>query len=200
MVRDFHSIIGHEARAQMLELTGALPTAVTACVGGGSNAMGIFHAFLDDDDVKLVGYEAGGEGADTPRHAATITKGKPGMLHGARSLILQDEDGQTIESHSISAGLDYPGVGPEHAWLAGLGRATYVPITDDQAMQALRLLSQTEGISPAIETAHALAGTQMLGHELGEHATILVSLSGRGDKDMETAGRYFDLIDSGTSS
>jgi tryptophan synthase beta chain len=200
MVRDFHSIIGHEARAQMLELTGALPTAVTACVGGGSNAMGIFHAFLDDDDVKLVGYEAGGEGADTPRHAATITKGKPGMLHGARSLILQDEDGQTIESHSISAGLDYPGVGPEHAWLAGLGRATYVPITDDQAMQALRLLSQTEGIIPAIETAHALAGTQMLGHELGEHATILVSLSGRGDKDMETAGRYFDLIDSGTSS
>jgi len=200
MVRDFHSIIGHEARAQMLELTGALPTAVTACVGGGSNAMGIFHAFLDDDDVKLVGYEAGGEGADTPRHAATITKGKPGMLHGARSLILQDEDGQTIESHSISAGLDYPGVGPEHAWLAGLGRATYVPITDDQAMQALRLLSQTEGIIPAIETAHALAGTQMLGHELGEHATILVSLSGRGDKDMETAGRYFDLIDAGTSS
>jgi tryptophan synthase beta chain len=162
--------------------------------------MGIFHAFLDDDDVKLVGYEAGGEGADTPRHAATITKGKPGMLHGARSLILQDEDGQTIESHSISAGLDYPGVGPEHAWLAGLGRATYVPITDDQAMQALRLLSQTEGIIPAIETAHALAGTQMLGHELGEHATILVSLSGRGDKDMETAGRYFDLIDAGTSS
>ncbi|MFT6973548.1 MAG: tryptophan synthase beta chain [Pontimonas sp.] len=200
MVRDFHSVIGYEARAQMLELTGALPTAVTACVGGGSNAMGIFHAFLDDDDVKLVGYEAGGEGADTPHHAATITKGKPGMLHGARSLILQDEDGQTIESHSISAGLDYPGVGPEHAWLAGLGRATYVPITDDQAMQALRLLSRTEGIIPAIETAHALAGTQMLGHELGEHATILVSLSGRGDKDMETAGRYFDLIDSGTSS
>jgi tryptophan synthase beta chain len=198
MVRDFHSVIGVEARAQMLELTGALPTAVTACVGGGSNAMGIFHAFLDDDDVRLLGYEAGGDGADTPHHAATITKGKPGMLHGARSLVLQDEDGQTIESHSISAGLDYPGVGPEHAWLAGIGRTEYVPITDDQAMQALRLLSQTEGIIPAIETAHALAGTQMLGQELGEEATILVSLSGRGDKDMETAGRYFHLFEPGS--
>jgi len=197
MVRDFHSIIGIEARAQMLELTGSLPTAVTACVGGGSNAMGIFHAFLDDSQVQLVGYEAGGDGAETPHHAATITKGKPGMLHGARSLVLQDEDGQTIESHSISAGLDYPGVGPEHAWLAGLGRARYVPITDDQAMQALRLLSQTEGIIPAIETAHALAGTQLLGQELGPGATILVSLSGRGDKDMETAARYFNLLESG---
>ena len=191
MVRDFHSIIGVEARAQMFELTGALPTAVTACVGGGSNAMGIFH---------LVGYEAGGDGAETAHHAATITKGKPGMLHGARSLVLQDEDGQTIESHSISAGLDYPGVGPEHAWLAGLGRASYVPITDDQAMQALRLLSQTEGIIPAIETAHALAGTQLLGQQLGEGATILVSLSGRGDKDMETAGRYFQLLEPGSAS
>jgi tryptophan synthase beta chain len=200
MVRDFHSIIGVEARAQMLELTGALPTAVTACVGGGSNAMGIFHAFLDDQDVQLVGYEAGGDGAETAHHAATITKGKPGMLHGARSLVLQDEDGQTIESHSISAGLDYPGVGPEHAWLAGLGRASYVPITDDQAMQALRLLSQTEGIIPAIETAHALAGTQLLGQQLGEGATILVSLSGRGDKDMETAGRYFQLLEPGAAS
>ena len=200
MVRDFHSIIGVEARAQMLELTGVLPTAVTACVGGGSNAMGIFHAFLDDQDVQLVGYEAGGDGAETAHHAATITKGKPGMLHGARSLVLQDEDGQTIESHSISAGLDYPGVGPEHAWLAGLGRASYVPITDDQAMQALRLLSQTEGIIPAIETAHALAGTQLLGQQLGEGATILVSLSGRGDKDMETAGRYFQLLEPGSAS
>ncbi|MFB0913325.1 MAG: pyridoxal-phosphate dependent enzyme, partial [Pontimonas sp.] len=159
-----------------------------------------FHAFLDDQDVQLVGYEAGGDGAETAHHAATITKGKPGMLHGARSLVLQDEDGQTIESHSISAGLDYPGVGPEHAWLAGLGRASYVPITDDQAMQALRLLSQTEGIIPAIETAHALAGTQLLGQQLGEGATILVSLSGRGDKDMETAGRYFQLLEPGSAS
>lgn len=197
IVRDFHSVIGTEAREQMLELTGALPTAVTACVGGGSNAMGIFHAFLDDPEVRLVGYEAAGDGVDTPHHAATISRGKPGMLHGARSLVLQDEDGQTIESHSISAGLDYPGIGPEHAWLASIERAEYVPITDDQAMQALRLLSQTEGIIPAIETAHALAGTQTLGRELGPTATILVSLSGRGDKDMETAARYFQLL--GTS-
>jgi len=195
MVRDFHSVIGTEARAQMLELTGGLPTAVTACVGGGSNAMGIFHAFLDDPQVRLIGYEAAGDGVDTPHHAATISMGRPGVLHGARSLVLQDEDGQTIESHSISAGLDYPGIGPEHAWLDSIGRAEYVPITDDEAMQALRLLSQTEGIIPAIETAHALAGTQTLGRELGPGATILVSLSGRGDKDMETAGRYFDLLD-----
>ena len=196
IVRDFHSIIGVEARAQMLELTGALPTAVTACVGGGSNAMGIFHAFLDDEEVQLVGYEAAGDGVETPHHAATITKGRPGVLHGARSLVLQDEDGQTVESHSISAGLDYPGIGPEHAWLASINRAQYEPITDDQAMQALRLLSQTEGIIPAIETAHALAGTQILGQRLGPDATILVSLSGRGDKDMETAARYFHLIGS----
>ena len=196
IVRDFHSIIGTEARQQMLDLTGSLPTAVTACVGGGSNAMGIFHAFLDDPGVRLVGYEAAGDGVDTPHHAATISRGKPGMLHGARSLVLQDEDGQTIESHSISAGLDYPGIGPEHAWLSSIGRCEYVPITDDQAMQALRLLSQTEGIIPAIETAHALAGTQLLGRELGAEAAILVSLSGRGDKDMETAGRYFNLLGS----
>jgi len=196
IVRDFHSIIGVEARAQMVELTGALPTAVTACVGGGSNAMGIFHAFLDDEKVQLVGYEAAGDGVETPHHAATITKGRPGVLHGARSLVLQDEDGQTVESHSISAGLDYPGIGPEHAWLASINRAQYEPITDDQAMQALRLLSQTEGIIPAIETAHALAGTQILGQRLGPDATILVSLSGRGDKDMETAARYFHLIGS----
>jgi tryptophan synthase beta chain len=195
MVRDFHKIIGEEARQQVLDLTGALPTAVTACVGGGSNAMGIFHAFLDDPDVQLFGFEAAGEGADTPRHAATITKGRPGVLHGARSYMLQDEDGQTIESHSISAGLDYPGVGPEHAWLADIGRASYLPVTDAAAMDALRLLSRTEGIIPAIESAHALAGTIELGKQLGPDAVILVNLSGRGDKDMETAGRYFDLID-----
>lgn len=194
IVRDFHSVIGYEAREQMLEITGALPTAVTACVGGGSNAIGIFHAFLDDADVRLCGYEAAGDGIDTPHHAATISMGKPGMLHGARSLVLQDEDGQTVESHSISAGLDYPGIGPEHAWLSSIKRAEYYPVTDDEAMQALRLLSQTEGIIPAIETAHALAGTQNLGRELGPTATILVSLSGRGDKDMETAGRYFNLL------
>jgi len=199
MVRDFQKIIGEEAREQVLALTGRLPDAVTACVGGGSNAMGIYHAFLDDADVALYGYEAAGEGIDTPRHAATLTKGRPGVLHGARSMLLQDEDGQTVESHSISAGLDYPGVGPEHAWLASIGRATYFPITDAAAMSALRLLSQTEGIIPAIESAHALAGTLELGKRLGQSATILVNLSGRGDKDMETAARYFDLLDEGAA-
>ncbi|TFV98981.1 tryptophan synthase subunit beta [Orlajensenia leifsoniae] len=197
MVRDFQKIIGEEARVQVLERTGALPTAVAACVGGGSNAIGIFHAFLDDTDVALYGFEAGGEGVDGPRHAATITKGKPGVLHGARSFMLQDEDGQTIESHSISAGLDYPGVGPEHSWLSDIGRAQYRPVTDADAMSALRLLSRTEGIIPAIESSHALAGALELGKELGPDAVILVNLSGRGDKDMETAGRYFDLIDAG---
>ncbi|WP_136706874.1 tryptophan synthase subunit beta [Agromyces sp. H66] len=195
MVRDFQKVIGEEARQQVLDLTGALPTAVTACVGGGSNAIGIFHAFLDDVDVALYGYEAGGEGVDTERHAATITMGRPGVLHGARSYLLQDEDGQTIESHSISAGLDYPGVGPEHSWLSALGRATYRPVTDAAAMEALRLLSRTEGIIPAIESAHALAGTMELGRELGSDATILVNLSGRGDKDMDTAAKYFELYD-----
>ena len=156
--------------------------------------MGIFHAFLDDPSVRLIGYEAAGDGVDTPHHAATISRGKPGMLHGARSLVLQDEDGQTVESHSISAGLDYPGIGPEHAWLSSIKRAEYEPITDDEAMQALRLLSETEGIIPAIETAHTLAGTQKLGKELGDGAIIVVSLSGRGDKDMETAARYFNLL------
>jgi tryptophan synthase beta chain len=195
IVRDFHSVIGVEARAQMLELVGRLPDAVTACVGGGSNAMGIFHAFLDDEEVILSGYEAGGDGIDTPLHAATISRGKPGVLHGARSLVLQDEDGQTIESHSISAGLDYPGIGPEHAWLSDIGRARYEAVTDDEAMQALRRLAETEGIIAAIETAHGLAGTEKLGRELGPDAIILVSLSGRGDKDMETVTRYFNLQD-----
>jgi len=195
LVRDFQKIIGEEARQQVIDLTGKLPDAVTACVGGGSNAMGIFHAFLDDESVALYGFEAAGDGAETLRHAATITKGRPGVLHGARSYLLQDEDGQTVESHSISAGLDYPGVGPEHAWLNDIGRASYRPVTDDEAMQALRLLSRTEGIIPAIESAHALAGTMKLGRELGPEATILVNLSGRGDKDMETAAKYFDILD-----
>lgn len=195
MVRDFHKIIGDEARAQVLELTGSLPTAVAACVGGGSNAIGIFHAFLDDPEVQLIGFEAAGRGINTPEHAATLTLGRPGVLHGARSYMLQDEDGQTMESHSISAGLDYPGVGPEHSWLKDIGRAHYRPITDSDAMDALRLLSRTEGIIPAIETAHGLAGALQLGKELGPEATILVNLSGRGDKDMETAARYFGLIE-----
>lgn len=194
MVRDFHSIIGKESKEQMLALTGRLPDAVAACVGGGSNAIGIFHAFLDDADVQLWGFEAAGDGIDTPHHAATLNRGVPGVLHGAMSYMLQDEDGQTSESHSISAGLDYPGVGPEHSWLKDLGRANYYGITDSQAMEAMKLMSQTEGIIPAIETAHALAGIEHLAKVLPQGAHILINLSGRGDKDMETAGRYFGLI------
>lgn len=193
MVRDFHSVIGNESREQMIRDFGGLPTAVAACVGGGSNAIGIFHAFLDDD-VRLWGFEAAGDGMGTPRHAATLNYGKPGVLHGAKSYMLQDEDGQTLESHSISAGLDYPGVGPEHSWLKDLGRAEYYGISDEEAMDALKLLSRTEGIIPAIETAHALAGVLKLGRELGPSASVLVNLSGRGDKDMETAAKYFGLI------
>lgn len=195
MVRDFQKVIGEETRAQFLERLGRLPDAVFACVGGGSNAIGMFDAFLDDEGVALYGVEAAGDGVDTPKHAASIERGRPGVLHGARTYVLQDEDGQTTESHSISAGLDYPGVGPEHAWLADIGRAQYIPATDDEAMQALRLLSRTEGIIPAIESAHALAGALELGRELGPEAVILVNLSGRGDKDMDTAAEYFGLYD-----
>lgn len=194
MVRDFHSVIGKESKEQMLALTGRLPDAIAACVGGGSNAIGIFHAFLDDEAVQLWGFEAAGDGIDTPHHAATLNKGVPGVLHGAMSYMLQDADGQTSESHSISAGLDYPGVGPEHSWLKDLGRANYFGITDSQAMDAMKLMSQTEGIIPAIETAHALAGIEHLAKVLPKGAHILVNLSGRGDKDMETAARYFGLI------
>jgi tryptophan synthase beta chain len=196
MVRDFHSIIGIESRQQMLDEYGFLPTALAACVGGGSNAIGLFHAFLDDEEVELYGFEAAGDGMGTPRHAATLNYGRTGVLHGAKSYMLQDEDGQTMESHSISAGLDYPGVGPEHAWLKDLGRANYWGISDAEAMDALRLLSRTEGIIPAIETAHALAGVLKLGKVLPAGSSILVNLSGRGDKDMETAAKYFGLLDS----
>lgn len=194
MVRDFHSVIGIEARQQMLDEFGSLPDVVAACVGGGSNAIGIFHAFLDDENVRLVGMEAAGDGIETLRHAATLSMGRPGVLHGAKSYLLQDQDGQTLESHSISAGLDYPGVGPEHSWLKDIGRAEYIPITDTGAMAALKQLSQTEGIIPAIETAHALAGVEMLLPSLRPGAKILINLSGRGDKDMETAAKYFGLI------
>lgn len=192
MVRWFHSVIGTEARDQVLARCGRLPDAVAACVGGGSNAIGIFSAFIADPDVALYGFEAGGTGLDSGRHAATLTGGSVGILHGTRSYLLQDEDGQTVESHSISAGLDYPGVGPEHAWLHDVGRATYRPITDAAAMDAFRLLCRTEGIIPAIESAHALAGALELGHELGEDSIILVNLSGRGDKDVATAKEWFD--------
>jgi tryptophan synthase beta chain len=194
MVRDFQRIIGSETRAQVLELTGALPDAVAACVGGGSNAIGIFQAFIDDAAVGLYGVEAGGDGVETGRHAATISAGSAGVLHGARSYLLQDEMGQTIESHSISAGLDYPGVGPEHAWLHDTGRATYEPVTDAEAMEAFALLCRTEGIIPAIESAHALAGARRLGERLGPDAVIVVNLSGRGDKDVETAAKWFGLV------
>nr|WP_082473762.1 tryptophan synthase subunit beta [Curtobacterium sp. Leaf261] len=197
MVREFHKVIGVEARQQVLDLAGRLPDAVSACVGGGSNAMGIFEAFLDDESVALYGFEAGGDGVETGRHAASITLGREGVLQGAKSYLMQDEDGQTIESHSISAGLDYPSVGPEHAYLASTGRATYEPITDTEAMEAFRLLTRTEGIIPAIESAHALAGAMKLGQRLGREALILVSLSGRGDKDVATAGRYFEVLDEG---
>ncbi|CAJ1504140.1 tryptophan synthase subunit beta [[Mycobacterium] burgundiense] len=195
MVRDFQRIIGLEARGQIQAQAGRLPDAVTACVGGGSNAIGIFHAFIDDPAVRLIGYEAAGDGVETGRHAATITGGSPGAFQGSYSYLLQDEDGQTIESHSISAGLDYPGVGPEHAHLRDIGRAEYLPITDAEAMDAFRLLCRTEGIIPAIESAHAVAGALKLGPELGAGSIVLVNLSGRGDKDVETAAKWFDLLD-----
>lgn len=193
IVRDFQRIIGVEARAQVLELTGKLPDAVLACVGGGSNAIGIFHPFIDDTSVRLIGFEAGGSGIESGKHAATISGGTPGVLHGTRSYVLQDKNGQTVESHSISAGLDYPGVGPEHAYLNDIGRAEYRAINDDQAMYAFSLLCKTEGIIPAIETAHALAGALEIGNELGSDAIILINLSGRGDKDVQTAAEYFGL-------
>ena len=193
MVRDFHKIIGEEAREQVVALTGKLPDAVLACIGGGSNAIGIFHAFIPDAGVRLIGLEAGGDGVETGRHAATITGGSAGVLHGTRSYVLQDENGQTIESHSISAGLDYPGVGPEHAYLHDIGRAEYRAVNDDAAMEAFALLCRTEGIIPAIESAHALAGALIIGKELGPQATLLINLSGRGDKDVQTAAEYFGI-------
>jgi tryptophan synthase beta chain len=205
LVREFQRVISTEARAQLLERYGRLPDAVAACVGGGSNALGIFADFLDDDGVALYGFEAGGDGVDTGRHAATISAGSIGVLHGMRTFVLQDEDGQTRDSHSISAGLDYPGVGPEHAWLAEVGRARYEAVTDTEAMDAFRLLARTEGIVPAIESAHALAGALRLGGRLpvaaeGRPPLILVSLSGRGDKDVDTAVKWFGLDTSGTGS
>ena len=198
MVRDFQRVIGMEARVQVQQQAGRLPDAVTACVGGGSNAIGVFHAFIDDPGVRRVGFEAAGDGVETGRHAATFAGGSPGAFQGSFSYLLQDEDGQTIESHSISAGLDYPGVGPEHAYLKDTGRAEYRPVTDTEAMEAFRLLCRTEGIIPAIESAHAVAGALTLGKELGPAAVIVVNLSGRGDKDVETAAKWFGLLDGET--
>ncbi|HEX2313108.1 MAG TPA: tryptophan synthase subunit beta [Thermomonospora sp.] len=195
MVRDLQRVIGVEARAQVLDLAGRLPDAVVACVGGGSNAMGAFHAFIPDEGVRLYGFEAGGDGLETGRHAATLSGGEPGVIHGMRTFLLQDSDGQTLETHSVSAGLDYPGVGPEHSWLHDTGRATYQAIDDAEAMEAFGLLCRTEGIIPAIESAHALAGALKVGRELGPDAVVLVCLSGRGDKDMHTAAEWFGFMD-----
>ena len=191
MVRDFQRVIGLEAREQVLEATGRLPDAVVACVGGGSNAIGVFHAFIPDAQVRLIGCEAGGDGLG--RHAATLTGGSQGVLHGMRTFVLQDDEGQTLPTHSISAGLDYPGVGPEHVWLMETGRAEYRAVTDAEAMNAFSVLCRTEGIIPAIESAHALAGALDVGRELGPAGLIVVNLSGRGDKDVDTASKWFGV-------
>jgi tryptophan synthase beta chain len=191
MVRDFQRVIGVEAREQIQAEAGRLPDAVIACVGGGSNAIGAFHAFIGDADVALIGCEAGGDGVATGRHAATISGGSAGVIHGMRTYLLQDGDGQTLPTHSISAGLDYPGVGPEHAWLHETGRARYRAISDTEAMEAFSLLCRTEGIIPAIESAHALAGALAVGRERGPGTVLLVNLSGRGDKDVDIAARWF---------
>jgi tryptophan synthase beta subunit len=188
IVRDFQSVIGREARTQFLEQTGQLPTAIVACVGGGSNAIGMFHPFVNDTDVEIFGVEAAGYGLESGKHAATLVAGREGILHGSRSYVLQDADGQVIETHSISAGLDYPGVGPEHAFLKETNRATYVPITDEEALDAFQLLCRTEGIIPALESSHAVAFGVKLAKERSPQETILINLSGRGDKDMHTVG------------
>jgi tryptophan synthase beta chain len=201
MVRYFHEVIGEEAREQIIAQAGRLPDAVAACIGGGSNAIGLFHGFLDDPSVELYGFEAGGDGVDTGRHAAAITLGLPGVLHGAKSYLMQDDDGQTVDSHSISAGLDYPSVGPEHAYLADIGRVNYEPVTDTEAMDAFSLLCRTEGIIPAIESSHALAGVLKIAQRkiaagaVPEETIIIANLSGRGDKDVGTAAEWFNLID-----
>jgi tryptophan synthase beta chain len=195
MVRDFQRVIGVEARRQILDMAGRLPDAVIACVGGGSNAIGIFHEFIGDEQVRLIGCEAGGDGLEPGHHAATLVAGSAGVLHGMRTYVLQDSEGQTLTTHSISAGLDYPGVGPEHAWLKDTGRASYRAITDAEAMEAFSLLCRTEGIIPALESAHALAGALQVGPELGPSGLLLVNLSGRGDKDVSTASRWLGDLD-----
>lgn len=193
MVRDFQTVIGKECLVQMPELAGRQPDYVLACVGGGSNAIGIFHPYIDVEGVQLVGVEAAGEGIATGRHSATLTAGRPGVLHGNRTYLLQDEDGQIIETHSISAGLDYPGVGPEHAWLKDSARATYVSVTDAEALQAFHSLCRLEGIIPALETSHALAHAAKLAPTLPRDKILLVNLSGRGDKDMHTVAEHSGL-------
>ncbi len=186
LVRDFQSIIGREARQQCLDMTGKLPDALIACVGGGSNAIGLFHPFLSDESVNMYGVEAGGHGLDTGKHAAPLNDGIPGVLHGNRTYLMEDENGQIIETHSISAGLDYPGVGPEHSWLKDIGRVDYVTINDDEAMNAFRMLTRVEGIMPALESSHAIAYADKIAPEMAEDKIIIVNLSGRGDKDILT--------------
>ena len=189
MVRDFQTVIGHEARQQMLEMEGCLPDALVACVGGGSNAIGLFHPFLADAGVEIYGVEAAGHGLDSGEHAAPLCKGKPGVLHGNRTYLMEDPDGQIIETHSVSAGLDYPGVGPEHAWLKDIGRANYVAINDEEALEAFHSLTRIEGIIPALESSHALAYGMKLAKTLGKEKKIIVNLSGRGDKDINTIAK-----------
>ncbi|UCE77997.1 MAG: tryptophan synthase subunit beta [Gammaproteobacteria bacterium] len=186
MVRDFQAVIGREARAQILEQAGRLPDALIACVGGGSNAIGLFYPFLEDSDVAMYGVEGGGEGVETGRHAAPLCAGSPGVLHGNRTYLMEDRDGQIIETHSVSAGLDYPGVGPEHAWLKDSGRARYVAVTDSQALEAFHELTRTEGIMPALESSHALAYASQLAPTMDKDQIVVINLSGRGDKDIHT--------------
>jgi tryptophan synthase beta chain len=194
LVRDFQKIIGEECLWQMPEMVGRQPDAVLACVGGGSNAMGIFYPYIDHKDVRLIGVEAAGEGMETGRHSASLTAGVPGVLHGNRTYLLQDEDGQIIETHSVSAGLDYPGVGPEHAWLKDIGRAEYVPVTDGEALAAFHTLCRIEGIIPALESSHALAYAAKLAPTLPSDKVLLVNLSGRGDKDMHTVAEKSGIV------
>jgi tryptophan synthase beta chain len=194
MVRDFQSVIGNETREQIMALEGRLPDTIVACIGGGSNAIGIFHPFLDDNDVEIIGVEAGGHGLDVENgHAASMSGGRPGVLHGNRTYLLQDSDGQILEGHSISAGLDYPGVGPEHSWLKDTGRVTYVPATDKEALDAFQLLTKIEGIIPALESAHALAEVIKRAPTMGKDQIIVVNLSGRGDKDVFTVAKHLGM-------
>ena len=192
MVRDFHDCIGREAKQQCVEKWGGLPDVLLACVGGGSNAIGLFNAFIDDSSVRIIGIEAAGDGADTDHHAATLTRGQVGVLHGAMSYLLQDEDGQVREAHSISAGLDYPGVGPEHSYLKDIGRVEYYSATDVEAVKALLLMSKLEGIIPALETAHAIAYLETLAPQLSSDRRIVLNCSGRGDKDLVSVQKYLD--------
>jgi tryptophan synthase beta chain len=193
MVRDFQSVIGEEAKRQLQAAEGRLPDAAVACIGGGSNAMGLFHAFLDDPTVRLIGVEAAGRGLDTKAHAASLSRGRPGVLHGNRTYLLQDEDGQIQEAHSISAGLDYPGIGPEHSWLHEIGRVEYVAATDEEALAAFQLCTRTEGIIPALEPAHALAHVTKLAPTMGKDAIIVMNLCGRGDKDIFTVAEHLGV-------